>query len=101
MIDGTTFVVLCLAVARLTRLVIRDDITARPRQWLIDHSPQFVGELLGCQWCASVYCATAIVVALDLYVSVPLPALQVAASAYIAGIILSTVDLKPKPAQHG
>lgn len=44
-----------LAVYRLTLLVVADEITRPPRDWLIERVPDRVGVLLSCPWCMSVW----------------------------------------------
>ena len=53
----TYVVLLILAVARVTRLVQRDDITERPRRWVQRHVSDRVNELLACPWCLSIWLA--------------------------------------------
>lgn len=45
-----------LAVARLTRLVVEDAILDRPRAWLQSRKPDGpLAYLLGCPWCVSIW----------------------------------------------
>jgi hypothetical protein len=60
------WLVYALAVARMTGLVVADDITRPGRDWIIDHLPArpvfaAVEELLTCPWCASMWLAAAAV----------------------------------------
>lgn len=53
------FVVAALAVARVTRLITTDYLTAGPRGWIVrrlgvDHKLSY---LITCQWCTSVWVA--------------------------------------------
>lgn len=50
------WVLAALATYRVTRLVVADRITARPREWLQARFDA-VGYLVGCVWCASVWIA--------------------------------------------
>lgn len=52
-----------VSIARLTRLVTADTITAAPREWLQDRLPPKLGYLLGCPWCASMYVGAAVAAA--------------------------------------
>lgn len=52
-----------LAVARLTRLVTRDRITIRPRNWVWEHAPEPIAGLVDCSWCVSMYVAFGVVAA--------------------------------------
>jgi hypothetical protein len=57
----STLVLLAGAVSRLTRLVVEDSIFEAPRSRLLDRLEAggsravFLGELLSCSWCASVW----------------------------------------------
>lgn len=60
------WLVYALAVARLTGLIVADDITAPARGWLIGHLPPrpasvAVEQLLTCFWCTSMWVAAAVV----------------------------------------
>lgn len=60
-------VLAALAVFRLTRLVVADDITLRPRTWIV-HQLDRAGhskaaELFDCPWCASFWVAIPVTVA--------------------------------------
>lgn len=67
-ISGVEFLVLALAVARLTRLVVADEITKEIRNGLIkrlDEERTFhlkLAYLLVCTWCASVWVAAPLAV---------------------------------------
>lgn len=55
-----TFLLLALAVARLTWLVTEDHLplVAKPRKWIIDRKPEGnLAYLVGCWWCVSIYAA--------------------------------------------
>lgn len=52
-------VILVLALARLTRLVVADEIFRPLRNWTMDRSTWF-GYLVTCPWCMSVWLATAV-----------------------------------------
>lgn len=62
MVDPVTLAVYALAVARITRLVVADEITEGVRDFVIgwlDDRPRtlgsFLAQLIQCQWCASVW----------------------------------------------
>ncbi len=57
-----------LATYRLTRLLVRDEITRRPRRWLADHYEGWAVYLSTCMWCMSVWVAGAVVVVLTYFV---------------------------------
>jgi len=93
--DPLTLLVDCLAVFRLTRLIVEDGILDRPRAWVLTRfpgpntefyddalptvphrlvpipgsrprlwvaeTPTWLGRLLECPWCVSVWCAAAVV----------------------------------------
>lgn len=52
-----------LAVLRLTRLVTRDRITRRPRNWVWEHASEPIAGLVDCPWCVSMYVAFGVVAA--------------------------------------
>jgi hypothetical protein len=57
--------VYALATARLSGLVVADEITRAPREWLLarldDGKPaQFVAAVVACQWCFSIYAGAVI-----------------------------------------
>ena len=55
------WLVLLLAVARLTRLVTRDYITQPFRRWVQRHAPDKLAYLVSCPWCASFWIAGVVV----------------------------------------
>jgi len=75
-----------LACARLTRLVVEDRLTDAPREWVWKHRPpdqSYVGYLLTCEWCTSVWVATALTAGWWL---APTPTVTFAAGCTIAGL---------------
>lgn len=70
-------IALVLATFRVTRLIVKDDFppVRVPREWVTSHAPTWVGELIGCHWCASGWVAMALVAGTDLATSVPVPVL--------------------------
>ena len=57
------FIILCLATIRVTLLVTTDTITAKYREKIWEKYPpetSMYGYLITCNWCSSMYCATAI-----------------------------------------
>lgn len=57
------FVVLGLATYRVTRLIIRDEIFSRPRNFFWKKFPpesSLIGYLLTCPWCISIWVASII-----------------------------------------
>lgn len=55
-------VLIVLAVYRLSRLVTRDIILNRPRNWLVDNFEGWVVTLMLCPWCISVWIAPPVIV---------------------------------------
>jgi hypothetical protein len=43
---------MALATLRLWQLVAEDEITERPREWVIDRTPDWVDPWLVCPWCS-------------------------------------------------
>lgn len=89
---GWLLLLTTLTTYRLTRLVVDD--TFPPVKWVRDRLtgddygrgrwrwvPTWVGELVGCSWCASVWVAAGVTLAVDLTVGLPLPWLTWAAAA--------------------
>lgn len=56
------FVLAVLATARLTRLVVADQITDGVRRWVQARSGENVAYLVTCPWCASPYLAVPVAV---------------------------------------
>lgn len=82
-----------LAVARLTRLVIYDRITERPRVWLtvrLEKRPQ-LQYLVNCPWCLSMYVGAASACAYALWgETMPFMVVTLAlASSYVTGFLAS------------
>lgn len=98
-------VLVALATARITRLVISDRVTGRPRRAVQDWSEARwegrqgrepdpnewqspVAYLLSCPWCMSVWVGAAVTAATDLVTDVPLPVLTALAASMVTGVIL-------------
>lgn len=54
-------VVDALAAYRLTRLVVEDTITVRPREALIARGPGWAGDMLTCPWCVGWWVSVGVV----------------------------------------
>jgi len=69
--------VLAFGTYRITRLIVRDDFppVARPRAWIADRGPEWLGELVTCPWCASGWIAMGAVAAAAWTVGLPAPVL--------------------------
>lgn len=89
-----TFVVLALAVARVTRLVTIDTITSPLRvRWFkrfppratTDYSAHYLGILVSCPFCVSVHVAAVLTAATAATVGIPRPWLVWPAVASLAG----------------
>ena len=52
-----------LAAARLTRLVVTDQISEPLRNWAYRHDPQMrhIGYIMGCPYCTGIYASAAVV----------------------------------------
>lgn len=90
--SALTFVILCLAAFRLTRLIVKDSITDAPRLWVEEHLPRKIDELVNCMWCASVWCAAGVVYAATWFTSIPLPVAVAAAVSAVVGLIAENLD---------
>ncbi|MEW5323030.1 DUF1360 domain-containing protein [Geobacillus thermoleovorans] len=110
--DPFSFVLLCLASFRLTRLIVYDAITAwirRPfHEWteqeLPDGSKQvflsfkgdglrrWIGELLSCYWCTGIWCAAFCYIGLALWPTVFEPLITLLAIAGGAAIMETIVS---------
>ena len=86
-----TFLVDCLAVFRLTRLVTRDRIT-EPLRAKAETGPEWLRYLSGCAWCASPYVAVGVVLARKWAPGVWEPAARVLAFSAVTGLLAETVD---------
>lgn len=61
MLDVYTFIIICLASYRITRLLTRDVITEGFRNWYWKKFPPEstkLGYLLTCEWCLSIWVAS-------------------------------------------
>lgn len=92
-----TFFLASLATWRLTHLVVEDTLPliARPRNWIVQHSPgSNFSYLLGCVYCSSVWVAAAVTAGLDLWtdISVPQPFLFGSALSIIAAFGETVID---------
>jgi Protein of unknown function (DUF1360) len=89
-----------LATWRATHLVVDDDFP--PIRWLRDRlqgGPGWLGDLVGCRWCASVWVAAAITAAADWWVGLARPVLVWAAAAALTPPLAALSDrLHAKPA---
>lgn len=87
-------VLIVLATARLTRLVVADRITYEIRRWVQARVPEHVAFLLGCPWCASPYVG-ALLAAVTVYQPenrVWLVVLIALAASEITGLVASWLD---------
>ena len=81
-------IVIGLASARATRLVVEDTIFDALRDEIMDHAPAGVVTILSCPWCVSAYTTAFLIGATRAVSSVPLPGLvwlaawQVACTTY-------------------
>lgn len=85
-ISALELIVLALAVFRITRLLIEDEIFDTPRDWLY---AKFRGKplltyLLTCYWCLSMYVA---VVVVGLYLLIPIPTLIVCVVLALSAVV--------------
>lgn len=91
-----TFVVICLAAYRVTRLVTTDDIALRPRLWLTEklEATRFSSYTKGitCPWCVGFWISLVIVLVSNIYVRIPYPALYVGAVSTVVGLIGGKID---------
>lgn len=87
---------------RATRLVVADDFP--PVRWarrrLVAGGPEWLGDLVSCAWCASVWLAAGVVAATDAWVSVPRPWLVFGGAAAAAPLLQAAADrLEHEPAK--
>lgn len=89
------YVLALLTIARLTRLVTADTLTAPARVWLQVRLPSRAAYLIGCPWCASVYLGAAVAVPVVLWPSnrVVLAALVALAGSHVAGWLATREQL--------
>jgi Protein of unknown function (DUF1360) len=96
-----TQVLLMAATAwRATHLIVEDDFP--PIRWvrrrLVAGGPEWLGDLVSCTWCTSVWVAAAVTVAADLYGSLPRPWFVfgfVAASVPLLEAVVSCLEREP------
>jgi Protein of unknown function (DUF1360) len=83
----------CLATWRATHLVVDDDFP--PVAWarrLAQRGPGWLGDLVGCRWCASVWLAALVTLLTDLTVGMAHPVLVFAAAAALAPPLAALSD---------
>lgn len=83
-----------LATYRLTRLITRDVITARFRDWVWSKRPpesSKIGYLFTCEWCMSIWTASVLVVSSMITDVTDIAALVLALSA-VAGLLTAYED---------
>lgn len=95
-IDLSHVLILALAVYRLTRLVVEDEILDKVRNlvWKRYGALTGIGYLITCYWCTSFWVSSLVVV---LYIIVPVPVTAVAlilALSAITGLITAWSDRK-------
>lgn len=56
--DGLLIILTALATYRLTRLITADRILQAPRAWIVQRS-RWLGYLVTCDWCLSIWIAPA------------------------------------------
>jgi Protein of unknown function (DUF1360) len=78
---------LCVAVYRATRLLVTDDLplVAHPRAWTLRHAPGWLGDLVTCPWCTSVWVGVPIVWLADASHGLAFPVLTWVAAATFTG----------------
>jgi len=89
LLDPVVVAVSLLAVYRLTRLLVADKITERPRMALADAASGRLAYFVTCPWCVSVWVAAAWVALVLLAPSVALVAGVVLAASAAAGLLSS------------
>lgn len=88
--------VACMALAtwRATRLVTEDAFP--PVRWLreriVEGGPEWLGDLVMCSWCASVWLAAGVVALTDALTSVPRPLLVFGAVAALSPLLSVAVE---------
>jgi len=84
-------VLLTLAVARATRLLVADAFppVARARSWVAARG-DWQEYLTSCPWCMSVWVAGLVTLAADVHYGLPAPLLVWPASAYVAAWIVAS-----------
>lgn len=84
------FVVMGLATYRITRLVIRDELLARPRNFFWKKFPpekSLLGYLLTCPWCISIWVASILLISSIIIPEVTYAVGVVFALSAIAGLL--------------
>lgn len=104
--EWLTVVLLALTVYRATRLVTCDSFppALRLRSFIVNRGPEWLGDLVTCPWCASVWLSAAITATTQLFISVPAPVLVSAAATVFAGLLGqrdSCADLIQPPPNPG
>lgn len=95
-----TFLLMCLASYRVWRLIGLDDVTRRPRNWLLDRlefgaedrDATVFAQFITCPWCAGFWVSCAVVGVTAQVTNVPMPVLQAAAVSCVVGLIGGNLD---------
>ena len=85
---------MALGAWRLTHLIVDDDFP--PIRWgrrlVVDHAPEWVGDLVSCTWCTSVWVAAGVTAGTDVVVRVRWPFLTFGAVAAVVPLLQAIVD---------
>lgn len=83
------FVLIVLASYRVWRLLARDAFppVQVPRDWVLGHTPDWVGTMLGCGWCAGSWVTLATTWVVSACVSVEAPVLVGVAASAVVGFV--------------
>lgn len=87
------FVLLCLSSYSLIRLIAMDDVSARPRNWLLAHMPKKLRTGFTCPWCIGWWISAALVLVVDkFFQNLPMPVAWAAAMRVVVGLIGNKLD---------
>jgi hypothetical protein len=93
-IDLSHVLILALAVYRITRIIVEDQVLERVRVeiWKRHNSSSGIGYLITCYWCTSFWVSSLVVVS---YIIVPVPVTAVSlvlALSAVTGLIAAWLD---------
>ena len=93
--SGITFIILALAIFRLTRAIVSDEIFASLREKIWDRFPpqkSYIGFFFTCEWCVSMWVALPVVIFYAINPSITLLVGCIFALSAVSSLITARLD---------
>ena len=93
--SGITFVILALAIFRITRVIVADEIFTSLRDKIWDRFPpetSYVGFFFTCEWCVSMWVALPLVMFYAINPSITLLVVCIFALSAVSSLITASLD---------